>query len=1415
MRTRSLAALALLIALAASAAQAEFPADGTAPTEGWPYGFRSTIDTATYPLASDKEGASGMSQEAAWKDIANWPPLASSGGTFSSLGRPDTVVAYIEGGVNYWRNGNTQLIKKIYINRAEVDAKPACAARYAANGDPWYNVLDYPGTPDHNGNGLLDPEDLIVECSDGVDDDGNGYVDDVSGWDFYNGQNNPHSQDVTYGHHNGQMLNGEAAMNDGGTLGACPLCMVMPIRAGAEALDRTDDLAQAFLFAADSGAASIASLTADLGYSTFMREAQEHLWRHDVVVAEASNDFDSTDHQGGMYWPHAIAGNGVVKDNEGGLPVPLPGCIPGLPFCPNTDLTTRTFRQRSGQTSWGTRNMVSVAGTTSTSASTGTLGGILGLFQAWSRTAAELGYISSPLSGPEVVQLMIASASDIDPSDYTLVPTAWPTQLGWDLQTGYGRINVRRFQEELRQGNVRPVAWLDSPEWFTLYDPTVQSTVPVYGHTEARRSPSGQYDWTLEWALGAEPTSWATIAGGTRSAAFDGKLGDLDLTAIAAAAYAAQYQLSTDKQLSSTEQYTVTLRVRVSYQKGPGIVLSGEERRSIAVHHDDDWMAGFPRRIRSGAACASGYAPAGAPAGYCYSPGGESQPALADIAGLGHLQIVFGDTDGFLHAIDPLTANELPGFPVTTDATVVDKNGGWSDVTPGYEPIPINVAVGDLDHDGKLCIVAATSTGKVYAWGADGARRPGWPVFPREGVMPLESPRTPREFSRLPHEGIFAAPILSDWDGDGDLEVIVAGYDGHVHLYDGDGSEITTGDWPVQVRVPDTVPITRPALNNPTETRTPIRMQDYRISSNPALAQLDDDPELEIVVRSQMSDTMPSDGIEVLSGVGHLNAYDHDGTYLWTAKMDGIAFYYGSAQEFITEGSSSPAVADIDGDGTDEVVSNPVFSINSYPFKGDGTPFGVAPWTSVPLGIPNPALPIPDVPAGFTTSGAFGMFNGTLTYAQAGSNAVSIIGALLTAGSGLPIVNKERAWTALTGTTVPGFPASFQGLNFLGAPIFVDVTGDGLAEIVDAGDSSTLHAFGAGGLQALLAGFPKFTTGWMIWSPSAGDLDSDGTIEIVGNTREGNTMVWHTAGLAASNVEWWRYRHDEWNTGRYGVDSRPPGILRSVVSNVGAHTMTFTAPGDDWYAGQVDHYRVVHAGGELDLPATEAAGGAETLAIPAGVASGSVQAVDERGNLGKPAPFDLTGLPTPTPAATPGTAVCGIAPGASCRQPFVHGKAQLQLRDKTPDAKDRLQWKWIKGAATTKADFGDPTATTGYALCLYDGNGDLISSATIPAAGTCNAASPRPCWRASASGYRYVDKDLTPSGIQQVVLKAGMAGKAQVLVKGRGELLAMPSLPVTTLPIRVQLVGSNGACFEARYSTTLRNQSDQLKAKAD
>src|SRR5207247_1353980 len=121
----------------------------------------------------------------------------------------------------------------------------------------------------------------------------------------------------------------------------------------------------------------------------------------------------------------------------------------------------------------------------------------------------------------------------------------------------------RRFQDELRLGNIRPVGWFDAPEWFTLYDPTAQSHVEIFGHTEARRSPDNSYGWTLEWALGAEPAdnAWQQIASAQATAPFDGKLGELDLSQIPASFYAQAFALSNGKQLETTEDYTVTLRL--------------------------------------------------------------------------------------------------------------------------------------------------------------------------------------------------------------------------------------------------------------------------------------------------------------------------------------------------------------------------------------------------------------------------------------------------------------------------------------------------------------------------------------------------------------------------------------------------------------------------------------------------------------------------------------------------------------------------------------------------------------------------------------------------------------------------------------------------------------------------------------
>ena len=180
--------------------------------------------------------------------------------------------------------------------------------------------------------------------------------------------------------------------------------MIIPIKAGAEALDRTDDLAQAWLYATDMNADVITSVTADLGYSTFMKQAVDYAWNHGVLMTESSNDFDSIDHQGGMFHSHVIPGNGMVA-NTHGIPTSGPGAL-------LQNANTRTYNQRSGLTSWGTHNIFS--GSTeggSTSESTPTVAGVMALVRAYGKEAASPRPADgeAPLSADEVIQVIRAN----------------------------------------------------------------------------------------------------------------------------------------------------------------------------------------------------------------------------------------------------------------------------------------------------------------------------------------------------------------------------------------------------------------------------------------------------------------------------------------------------------------------------------------------------------------------------------------------------------------------------------------------------------------------------------------------------------------------------------------------------------------------------------------------------------------------------------------------------------------------------------------------------------------------------------------------------------------------------------------------------------------------------------------------
>ena len=169
-------------------------------------------------------------------------------------------------------------------------------------------------------------------------------------------------------------------------------------------------------------------------------------------MVEASNDFDSTDHQGGMLWPGVVPGNSVEVN------IADTGWI------------------RSNTTSWGPHNMFDVANAGSTSTSTADLGGLFGLLMSSGDEQLGHGLPTPAFSGPEAVQVMRETAS---PLHDTSLP--WPGAPGdWSEQYGYGIVNLNKAMQAIAAGQLPPVARPRQPRLVQpLRSPTTTKTVPV------------------------------------------------------------------------------------------------------------------------------------------------------------------------------------------------------------------------------------------------------------------------------------------------------------------------------------------------------------------------------------------------------------------------------------------------------------------------------------------------------------------------------------------------------------------------------------------------------------------------------------------------------------------------------------------------------------------------------------------------------------------------------------------------------------------------------------------------------------------------------------------------------------------------------------------------------------------------
>jgi thermitase len=265
---------------------------------------------------------------------------------------------------------------------------------------------------------------------DGIDNDGNGFIDDVHGWDFVNGDNDPMDDEAVYGmkefHGTFTASIAGAATNDSvdvsvGMAGVAWGCPIVPIKvAGADGSGLESDVAAGVTYAVDMGIKVINMSMAGPDDVPALAAAVSYAWQHGALCVCASGNEDVSTNMYPACYPTALAVGasnpsdqrctavdwGMGGSNYGSyLDVVAPG---------NSIVGATSF--------WDDQGYYYFDGT---SASAPFVSGIAALL--WS---------AHPTWSNQKVFLQIThTADDIPPA-------------GYDIYTGYGRVNAYRALTE-------------------------------------------------------------------------------------------------------------------------------------------------------------------------------------------------------------------------------------------------------------------------------------------------------------------------------------------------------------------------------------------------------------------------------------------------------------------------------------------------------------------------------------------------------------------------------------------------------------------------------------------------------------------------------------------------------------------------------------------------------------------------------------------------------------------------------------------------------------------------------------------------------------------------------------------------------------------------------------------------------
>jgi subtilisin family serine protease len=134
----------------------------------------------------------------------------------------------------------------------------------------------------------------------GIDDDGNGYIDDIHGWNFINDTGNV-QDDLGHGTHVSGTI-GAVGNNGIGVVGVASGVTIMPLKfIGSDGDGAIDDAVKAIYYAVNHGARVINASWGGSNYSPMLDTAIRYASAHDVVFVTASGNEGTNNDQSKGY----------------------------------------------------------------------------------------------------------------------------------------------------------------------------------------------------------------------------------------------------------------------------------------------------------------------------------------------------------------------------------------------------------------------------------------------------------------------------------------------------------------------------------------------------------------------------------------------------------------------------------------------------------------------------------------------------------------------------------------------------------------------------------------------------------------------------------------------------------------------------------------------------------------------------------------------------------------------------------------------------------------------------------------------------------------------------------------------------------------------------------------------------------